>query len=514
MGNDHGTNKPEDTNDAEEQRRIDEIKKEENKKAAFQGYLSIKDFFVDYIYGDKTVNNEQGIDRYLISIKSIPHFSKLIAEMSAEKIDNLEQLKNEEKKLKNKLLDYKIENNIKIYNNYEESEKISKDPKLKADNEFIIVDNIFIKNFGLQDQESLNKFITIKKIDKERKLLTILFPDSKKEILAIEIENKQGYFKFMDATIIVPNEIDAVKELAQFNNELLTLIESIFNCLFNVQSFKDLLLKQKQITMTKGKSLLEIILKIIKEKHYDEYKYLIESYNSTKYLNIIDKIYDLFHQEFKIIQNDSYGINDINLRERINNCGNRLPIIINDNKSVISEIFYFINIITFDCDYCYKQSQNEFKNNYIKFNLEEINKYYNSINELNIIDCFDYLTRNQNENITCECMCNSTYSFYRIKSVQKILTIILDRGIDFNDGIKFKVDFDINLTKYFVNSSNQISFELIGLCTYNKNQKKYNSYYKNYVDNLLYYFDGTNDKKISEYDNSTSPLILFYMFKN
>ena len=502
------------TNDAEEQRRKDVIIQEENKKAAFQGYLSIKDFFVDYIYGDKTVNNEQGIDRYLISIKSIPYFSKLIAEMSAEKIDNLEQLKNEEKKLKNKLLDYKIENNIKIYNNYEESEKISKDPKLKADNEFIIVDEIFIKNFGLQDQESLNKFITIKKIVKERKLLTILFPDSKKEILAIEIENKQGYFKFMDVTIIIPNEIDVVKELAQFNNELLNLIESIFNCLFNIQSFKDLLLKQKQITMTKGKSLLEIILKIIKEKHYNEYKYLIESYNSTKYLNIIDKIYDLFHQEFKIIQNDSYGINDINLIERINNSGNRLPIINNDNKSVISEIFYFINIITFDCDYCYKQSQNEFKNNYIKFNLEEINKYYNSKNELNIIDCFNYLTRNQNENITCECMCNSTYSFYRIKSVQKILTIILDRGIDFNDGIKFKVDFDINLTKYFVNSSNQSSFELIGLCTYNKNQKKYNSYYKNYVDNLLYYFDGTNNKKISEYDNSTSPLILFYMFKN
>ena len=180
MGNNHRTNKPEDTNDAEEQRRKDVIIKEENKKAAFQGYLSIKDFFVDYIYGDKTVNDEQGIDRYLISIKSIPHFSKLIAEMSAEKIDNLEQLKNEEKKLKNKLLNYKIENNIKIYNNYEESEKISKSQG--ADNEFIIVDGIFIKNFGLQDQESLNKFITIKKIDKERKLLTILFPDSKKEI--------------------------------------------------------------------------------------------------------------------------------------------------------------------------------------------------------------------------------------------------------------------------------------------------------------------------------------------
>ena len=322
----------------------------------------------------------------------------------------------------------------------------------------------------MQDQESLNKFITIKKIDKERKLLTILFPDSKNEILAIEIENKLGYFKFMDATIIIPNEIDVVKELAQFNNELLNLIESIFNCLFNIQSFKDLLLKQKQITMTKGKSLLEIILKIIKEKHYNEYNDLIVSYNSTNYLNIIDKIYDLFHQEFKIIQNDSYGINDINLIERINNCGNNLPIINNDNKSVMSEIFYFENIITFDCDYCHTKSQNEFKNNYIKFNLEEISDYHNSNNELNLIDCFDYLTRNQNENITCECMCNSTYSFYRIKSVQKILTIILDRWIDFNDGIKFKVDFDINLTKYFVNSSNQSSFELIGLFIYNKNQ--------------------------------------------
>ena len=154
-------------------------------------------------------------------------------------------------------------------------------------------------------------------------------------------------------------------------------------------------------------------------------------------MNIIDKIYDLFHQEFKIIQNDSYGINDINLRERINNCGNRLPIINNDNKSVISEIFYFENIITYDCDYCHTKSQNEFKNNYIKFNLKEISNYHNSKNELNIIDCFDYLTRNQNENITCKCMCNSTYSFYRIKSIQKILTIILDRGIDFNDGILF-----------------------------------------------------------------------------
>ena len=151
--------------------------------------------------------------------------------------------------------------------------------------------------------------------------------------------------------------------------------------------------------------------------------------------------------------------------------------------------------------------------NNIIFPLKEIIKFKNKSSELNIFDCFDYLTSKKiaiNDDGYYYNKNNSVNSIYSINSTKEILTIYLDREDDFKNEINFSLDFDIDLSKYFFNKEIKHNFELIGFCSFYKDKKICFPFYKNYEDNIWYYYDGLS---INIYSNNLSigaPFLLFY----
>ena len=116
-----------------------------------------------------------------------------------------------------------------------------------------------------------------------------------------------------------------------------------------------------------------------------------------------------------------------------------------DGISMISEIFYFQNIISYQCQRCKNVEYKSSIDNHIKFELTQISPFCNSQKDLNIINCFNYLISQKNENNICSfCRNNNSISYFRLYSINDILTIILDRGKDFKDDIKFNILILIN----------------------------------------------------------------------
>ena len=504
----------------EEARRKEIIEKENNKRCAFKGYKSIKNFLVDYIYGDKIATKENCINMYLISTKSIPKFSKYIEEMSKEKITNEEELKHAEKKLKDNLLNYVIEENIIIYNDFNECLEISKKNISKDSNEFIIVDEQFLENFNIKD--STDKFVSIIDTVKKYHSVKILFPESNKELLADEIENKKGYFYFLQPITSIEDNNPGDND--ENNTKFLSLLENISRCLLNIKSFNDYISYNQQSIIIENNNLSEnIIFNLIKQENKNtntnsntNYIDLKNSFQSNKHLNIIEKLYNLLHNKFK-----TNNYNEIIMNQNNNNnveLNNELLRALNEfnkeGKSIVSNIFLFQDIITYQCDFCNKQKYKSSINNHIIFDINEISQDI-SKKELNIIDCFNSLTTNKNEAKECEdCKNNVVYSYYRINSIKEVLTIILNRENNNNDDIKFNIDININLGKYFFNQQNKTDFELIGVCGYNKYKDKYSSYYKDYKDNLWYYYKDSKLVESSQYPIADTPIILLYKYKN
>ena len=189
-------------------------------------------------------------------------------------------------------------------------------------------------------------------------------------------------------------------------------------------------------------------------------------------------------------------------------------------ESKISDIFYFHKVDTYICKQC-KNIIREipYINNYIEFHLKNIFNLKKEKKPLNIFDCFDYFDclNNNDNNVNSRCLkCSNTNIniFQKIEPKNEILTIILDRGNNFQDNITFNLDYNksLNLDNYLKeNSKNQFEFELIIFTSYYPDENKFYSFFKNTVDNW-YCFNGEN---INQYNNENLgiPVLLFYKKK-
>ena len=146
-----------------EDERIKKIKEEghrREKEKAFQSYLIIKNFLVEYLYGNKTISSKDNLEVYLIKTSSIPIFIKKIKEVF-KTVNSEKDLIEAENNLKERLKDYQIEKNAVIYDSYKSCLDTIKN---NSGNEFIIVREDFINNFEIEDGE--NKKVQIIEIDK------------------------------------------------------------------------------------------------------------------------------------------------------------------------------------------------------------------------------------------------------------------------------------------------------------------------------------------------------------
>jgi hypothetical protein len=98
---------------------------------------------------------------------------------------------------------------------------------------------------------------------------------------------------------------------------------------------------------------------------------------------------ELNEKENKINQNELYE--GKNIKEILNKCREDFC---NNNKSIISDIFYFEKITIFHCNKCNRNSYRTGFINKLVFNMEELRKYklgkYPSFENLNIIDCLKF----------------------------------------------------------------------------------------------------------------------------
>ena len=574
-------------------KRIEIIREEEyrrEKKRAFCSYLNIKNFLVEYLYGNKTISSGDKFMVYLIKTNSIPKFINILKE-TFKTVKTKKELKEAEKNLEEKLKDYELEKNVEIYDSYQDI------IHYKLENEYIIVRENFLNNLEIEDGK--DKKVQIIEIDKNNHSMKIKFLASEKIIILEEIKEQRGYFQFSEVeegTLVnqkesevsikynnnnINNNINNYNNNGYYNgyynkngyfdnknknynseeNKVKTnistvsnssvdyyelnkesviinkdynlkkdqlyesMIESIIYCLLNIKSLNDKFedIKNNNKNIIKDKSFSLKFSNLISQKQYKNT--LIACSNlidSIKDLFInepvipIGNIYNLLHQELKQIDpNQNYmiitqDINKLDYKKELMNVSNKFK---RNGISIISDLFYFPDITTITCQNCGRIFEyKSITNNNIVFPLKDVCNFKNLHQQLNINDCFDYLIRNKNIDKICP-NCNrnnSSFSYYRISSTKEILTIILDRGKNFENDIFFNVHFNVNLAKYFLEQNSPQNYELIGFCSFYKNNNKCVPFYKYHGDNLWYYLDNSTINIVTQNLYWGSPFLLFY----
>ena len=215
---------------------------------------------------------------------------------------------------------------------------------------------------------------------------------------------------------------------------------------------------------------------------------------------------------------------------------------INNNKSIISDLFYGVNYNVVQCLGCGVKSFNYQTYFFLVFPLEEIRLYKNqnnfnnnfnygmnfNNNEVNIYDCFLYDQRvnyMNGENAMfcnyCKRTCNSQLCKF-LAFGPEILIIILNRG----QGIQYKVKInfveELNLYNFIEFKDTGVNYQLIGVITHlgvSDMSGHFIAYCKNPISNSWYQFNDSVVNEVNYYNfkaeviDYAMPYLLFYQRK-
>ena len=231
---------------------------------------------------------------------------------------------------------------------------------------------------------------------------------------------------------------------------------------------------------------------------------------------IIMTIHSELNKKNESNQNDDYSQIDQSNRELVFKCF--IKEFTNNNKSIISELFYSNNCSVSECSLCHKKIYNYQIYFFIIFPLEEVRKYKNINNNIvSIYDCFDY-DRKQNvmsgENSMycnyCRKSCDFTMTTNLVTCPQ-ILIIILNRGKGKEYDIKINFDQSLNLNNYIEYVNTGYNYELIGVITHigeSSMSGHFIAYCKDPISNNWHKY---NDAIVTEVNNFQEEVINFAM---
>jgi len=218
-----------------------------------------------------------------------------------------------------------------------------------------------------------------------------------------------------------------------------------------------------------------------------------------------------------------------------------------ENKSIISDLFYAISETSTQCLKC-KQIKYNFQSYFfLIFPLEEIRKFkiqltnaiiqnmmdmnpfvfqqnqLNNIQSVNIDDCFQYNEKTEfftGENAMYCNICHDQFSTYyttKLYCGPEILIIILNRGKGIEFDVKLEFTERVNLSQYFQMKNFENIYNLIGVVTHlgkSGEDGHFIAHAKSPIDGIWYIY---NDEIVSKVDNFKkqivdidSPYILFY----
>ena len=211
---------------------------------------------------------------------------------------------------------------------------------------------------------------------------------------------------------------------------------------------------------------------------------------------------------------------------------------IENNQSIISDLFYGINCNVTKCSMCNNSLYNYQTYFFIVFPLEEVRKFknnnqfsfYNSMfninmsnNVVNIYDCFDYDRRpnimNGQNSIYCnfcKANCSAMMATY-LTTGPEILILLLNRG----KGIQFNVKIDfgeyLNLYNYIEMKNTGFNYKLIGVITHYGESSMSGHFIAYCRDPITSLWHKYNDSIVSDVNNFQyevinvgMPYLLFY----
>ena len=462
--------------------------------------------------------SDNSFTRYLISANSIPIFTDLIKKNNI--FENPENENDLEKDLNSKLKKYTLEKDIIIYSKFEQCKIFIEDidKKYEKENEFIIVDEKFLKTMKINDVKD-NK---VKIIIDKNKDMKIKFPDFEQEISFQKKNNNIGFFEFTNKKYSDNNENDDKENEAKNNNIKIQLL-----CLANIPNLKNYFLENQEKFSKKqknnnkfSKAFSDIIYNIAAQKDINIIESTINLKNKIKEDSnlslpkfipfLFEKIHNELNERNKDDNNDFIESDDTCAETEYYNFLEKYD---KNNKSIISETFCFEELFKKKCKLC----------DFETFNFEMINKLVFNVNEIlsknkreniNLFDCFNYYT--QINSIYCKECKNEIEELKIFNSLPNILSIFLD--LENNNNVKFDINFEIDLKKYLFNWNNyrnlEAKYHLIGMVNFNKeNSEYYLGYCK--VDNKWYFYSNTSYSVINDIKEIKGiPVILFYQKLN
>ena len=505
--------------------------KSSQKDKLFKAYQNIKSI-INEIYDEGNLTK----DVFLIPSKSIPKLIKILTDLDAlnPKRDlNIQKLE----QMKRLFIDYKLETNIQIIYQYDQIKEFINS---ENNNEFIFASISFLKGMKINLEENFSKTVELSINENNIK---IKFRNN--ENILIAKRKKNGLYKLIpdeeeeneNEIVEYKNEDKEEKHNYNYANDISDIV-SFLDCLKAITKLKNYFIENKSLLLSddfKGiyslffydfltSSNLEDCIKTTLDKRED----------LSDHISLINTFYDEMHFELNekgnISNEKNNGQNYQNetLEYLILNCRDDFA---KNNKSIISDIFYFEKINILRCSGCKKILYRMENINKLIFNVEEVRNYKTSkcegFDSLNILDCLHFFGHLKNNNAN-DCNCgNSNFETLstKINSPPEILTIILHYKENFNDDIIFDVfpekdseDLSINIDFSIFNwgESNMTEkinakYNLIGFCSYyNINEKFCRPFYLD-EDNKWYLHDIDGIKEVSLKDTEKgNPYFLFY----
>ena len=302
-------------------------------------------------------------------------------------------------------------------------------------------------------------------------------------IIQCILNNKKLVDYFLNQT----EEIKNNKDNGILSNSFLELIESICynkNIEESLNNFKNVMDKKKLSFSNNNQYnyLKDFILSFIKELHKELNKVKNENNDMT---NCIDKNRDKY---FKNIEN--YFQNNYN--------------------SIISQLFYFIDLSQINCLKCNINPNNIEINYLLIFSLDEIEEFKgNDKNIITIEDCFKFYKKTKNLNQLCNNCEEEEKKENNIIFMKgpKILLIYLNSEKKL--GIEFELEEKINLDNFIYSRNNTNNYELINV-VYEENKNSW-TFCKSFSDNNWYSYEKNNPfLNLRVIKNKKIPLLLFY----
>ena len=431
---------------------------------------------------------------YLILTKSIKNFINALVDFNSLSEDERSS-ENLLEQLGERFAEYDAEKHIEIYYKLEQFEDIID----TEDNEFLIMDKESFPEMAMELKKHSEKMV---KLIKKENNFEIRLEGRKEKIILKQIKN--GFYKIDriiyggedNNTQISQKEINILQKNDNYTNDISNIV-SFLDCLKNISKLKKYFLENKNLFSSNEinkiysklfynyltTNSIEILIKEFIQDRND-------LFNNNK---LIECFYDKMHSELNEKENkiqQSELFEGKHLRELSNKCREDFC---NNNKSIISDNFYFEEISILHCKKCNKNCYRTRFMNKLVIDVEELRKYklgkYQYFESLNIIDCLKFfVAQNKDNKSKCRnCNDENLDIINKINSPPEILTIILDYGEDFkndsvfsifpknDDDLSINIDFSIFKWNENDKSKNDIwNYNLIGFCSYyNNDEGKY-----------------------------------------